>query len=215
MFIIQTLKINGWNMSSWRFGRWFSFLNVWFVSSMLIYAWQTAIYFDHFTVSKTFGIMYLGSTLTQDTSHHQDYYIRKRSNPKLNLYLWLIRSVGQIQHVIKVVSKPIPIKNIYQHWGQSTMAWQFPSNFFFRRCLDPLDGGALDSGQTKTMFLLLGVRWLGSTVDASEIPNTPPGMVLNPCKIWDIYRIVSTGAGFVSINSMGMGWYLVLGEVPL
>ena len=34
---IHPLKINGWNMSSWRFGRSFSFQNGWFVGSMLIF----------------------------------------------------------------------------------------------------------------------------------------------------------------------------------
>ena len=34
---LTPLKINGWNMSSWRFGRSFYFLNGWFVGAMLFF----------------------------------------------------------------------------------------------------------------------------------------------------------------------------------
>ena len=40
------LKINGWNMSSWRWGRSCSFLNGWFVGSMLIF--RGVRIFNHF-----------------------------------------------------------------------------------------------------------------------------------------------------------------------
>ena len=41
-----------WNMSSWRLGRWFSFLNGWFVGSMLIFQGvNNSFYLTHFGFS--------------------------------------------------------------------------------------------------------------------------------------------------------------------
>ena len=121
------MKMNGWNMSSWSFGRWFSFRNGWFLGSILVFQ---GVYIKMIPPNR-FLWMFRGFYQSYaDISHQHSHNSIQQKRVKLKwaphealcevFPLWRFPSeTSPVQNCSSIITQMVRKKNSYKwrNWG--------------------------------------------------------------------------------------------------